>query len=89
MIEHEGVSIYVLHDVNQLDLDPIAAGLQAVISGHSHKPAIRTMNGVLYLNPGSAGPRRFKLPITVAHVHIIDRKLTAEHVVLVGTSPKS
>jgi putative phosphoesterase len=82
MIEHEGVSIYVLHDVNQLDLDPIAAGLQAVISGHSHKPAIRTMNGVLYLNPGSAGPRRFKLPITVAHVHIIDRRLTAEHVEL-------
>jgi putative phosphoesterase len=82
VIEREGVSIYVLHDVNQLDLDPVAAGLQAIISGHSHKPAIHTQAGVLYLNPGSAGPRRFKLPITVARLHIIDRKLTAEHVEL-------
>ena len=82
VVEREGVSIYVLHDVNQLDLDPVAAGLQAVVSGHSHKPAIRTLNGVLYLNPGSAGPRRFKLPVTVARLHMIDGKLTAEHVEL-------
>jgi putative phosphoesterase len=80
VVEREGVSIYVLHDVNQLDLDPVAAGLQAVVSGHSHKPAIRTVNGVLYLNPGSAGPRRFKLPVTVARLHIIRGKLAAEHV---------
>jgi predicted phosphodiesterase len=53
-----------------------------VISGHSHKPAVRTLNGVLYLNPGSAGPRRFKLPLTVARLHISGGKLTAEHVEL-------
>jgi uncharacterized protein len=79
-IEHEGASIYVLHDVNQLDFDPAAAGLQAVISGHSHKPAIRTVRGVLYLNPGSAGPRRFKLPITVARLRVSGKSLQAEHV---------
>ncbi len=62
-IEEGGASIYVLHDVNQLALDPAAAGIHAVISGHSHKPSIRTQDGVLYLNPGSAGPRRFKLPV--------------------------
>src|SRR5437667_8649115 len=82
VIEREGVSIYVLHDVNQLDLDPVAAGLQAVVSGHSHKPAIRTVNGVLYLNPGSAGPRRFKLPLTVARLDVRGGKLTAGHVEL-------
>src|SRR5690348_17262624 len=56
-----GLSIYVLHDLNELDLDPAAAGFRAVISGHSHKPSSEERNGVLYLNPGSAGPRRFNL----------------------------
>ena len=70
------------HDVNQLDLNPVAAGLQAVISGHSHKPSIRMQDGVLYLNPGSAGPQRFKLPVTVARLYISDGKLTAELVQL-------
>lgn len=69
-VEHGGVSIYVLHDVNQLDIDPAAAGFDAVISGHSHKPSIREENGVLYLNPGSAGPRRFRLPVTVARLDV-------------------
>ena len=82
VVEREGVSIYVLHDVNELNLDPAAAGFGAVISGHSHKPAIRQQGGVLYLNPGSAGPRRFKLPVSVAHLHIKDGKVTAEHVKL-------
>jgi predicted phosphodiesterase len=68
--------------INQLDLDPAAAGLQAVISGHSHKPAMRTEKGVLYLNPGSAGPRSFKLPVRVARLHASDGKLRAEHVEL-------
>src|SRR5262245_23441560 len=62
--------IYMLHDLNELDLDPGAAGFQIVISGHSHKPLSEERNGVLYLNPGSAGPRRFKLPITVALLHV-------------------
>jgi putative phosphoesterase len=82
IVERGGVSIYVLHDLNQLDINPEAAGVQAVISGHSHKPAMRTEKGVLYLNPGSAGPRRFKLPVTIAHLRINGKKLTAEHVEL-------
>jgi len=59
-------SIYVLHDVHDLQLDPVACGINVVISGHSHRPLIETKGGVLYLNPGSAGPRRFNLPITLA-----------------------
>ena len=62
--------IYVLHDLHALDLDPAAAGFQIVVSGHSHKPARTERSGVLYLNPGSAGPRRFHLPITVARLDV-------------------
>jgi len=58
--------IYVLHDVKALDLNPAAAGFHIVVSGHSHKPGRSERNGVLYVNPGSAGPRRFQLPVTVA-----------------------
>jgi putative phosphoesterase len=79
-VEHSGVSIYVLHDVNQLDLDPAAAGLHAVISGHSHKPSTRNEDGVLYLNPGSAGPRRFTLPVTVARLHVSGKRVEAERI---------
>ena len=61
-----GRSIYVLHNRNELDLDPAAAGIDVVVSGHSHQPKIETVDGVLYLNPGSAGPRRFTLPIALA-----------------------
>ena len=82
VIECEGVSLYMLHDVNALGLDPVAAGFHAVISGHSHKPAIRKDNGVLYLNPGSAGPRRFKLPIAIARLRIEKRNLLAEQIIL-------
>jgi uncharacterized protein len=64
------VSIYVLHDLAQLDLDPAAIGYQVVVSGHSHKPFMERRHGVLYLNPGSAGPRRFKLPISVAELKV-------------------
>ena len=62
--------IYLLHDLNTLDLDPAAAGMQMVISGHSHRPNESRKNGVLYLNPGRAGPRRFKLPVTAALLRI-------------------
>ena len=62
--------IYVLHDVHTLDLDPAAAGFHVVVSGHSHRPAHTERNGVLYINPGSAGPRRFQLPITVANLDL-------------------
>ena len=61
-----GQSIYVIHNLKDLDLDPAAAGIDVVVSGHSHRPKIETMGGVLYLNPGSAGPRRFTLPIALA-----------------------
>jgi putative phosphoesterase len=63
-------AIYILHDIQQLDLDPAASGFQVVVSGHSHKPSRTEKNGVLYLNPGSAGPRRFKLPVTVARMDL-------------------
>jgi uncharacterized protein len=70
VVEVGGVALYVLHDVKTLDLDPVAAGFHAVISGHSHQPAMAKRQGVLFLNPGSAGPRRFKLPISVARLII-------------------
>lgn len=65
LVELDGVSIYMLHDLGALDLDPVSAGVSAVISGHSHKPKIEQRKGVLYFNPGSAGPRRFSLPVSL------------------------
>ena len=70
IIETGPATIYVLHNVNALDLDPVAAGFQIIVSGHSHKPARTEHGGVLFLNPGSAGPRRFDLPVTVALLHL-------------------
>jgi uncharacterized protein len=67
-----GLVIHVLHDVNELKLDPVADGIDVVISGHSHRPGIETVDGVLYLNPGSAGPRRFSLPITLAILELTE-----------------
>jgi putative phosphoesterase len=84
-VESEAGAIYMLHDVNQLDLDPAEEGLRAVVSGHSHKPSIRRQNGVLYLNPGSAGPRRFKLPVTVARLYLVSGRLEAERIDLLDT----
>src|SRR6267378_4171372 len=68
--EAGAVLIYVLHDVNALDLDPAAAGFRLVVSGHSHKPTKMEREGVLYINPGSAGPRRFQLPVTLARLDL-------------------
>ncbi len=68
IVEVAGISIYLLHDLSQLDLQPEAAGCKVVIYGHSHVPKQETRNGVLYFNPGSAGPRRFKLPVTVGRL---------------------
>ena len=62
--------VYVLHDLKELDLDPAAGGFDVVVSGHSHKPVVERRDGVLYLNPGSAGPRRFTLPIALAELTI-------------------
>jgi putative phosphoesterase len=69
-LQTHGCTLYVLHDVAELDLDPAAAGFAAVIAGHSHKPGVATREGVLFMNPGSAGPRRFKLPVTVGRLEI-------------------
>ena len=77
VVEIEGRSIYVLHDLSELDLDPAAAGFAVVVTGHSHKPVIQTKSGVLFVNPGSAGPRRFKLPITVGTLHVDGDELHA------------
>jgi uncharacterized protein len=65
-VEIAGRTIHVLHDLQELKIDPAAAGFSVVVSGHSHRPKIATHGGVLYLNPGSAGPRRFRLPVTLA-----------------------
>jgi uncharacterized protein len=78
VVELGGLHIYVIHDANAIDLNPKAAGFAAVISGHSHQPKQETRNGVLYFNPGSAGPRRFKLPISVGRMEIVDGALTSE-----------
>ena len=63
-------SFYVLHDLQELQIDPAGRGIDVVVSGHSHRPRVETIDGVLYLNPGSAGPRRFKLPITLATLEL-------------------
>jgi len=78
--EAAGVNIYVLHDVKTLDLDPKASEFHIVVSGHSHKPSRSERNGVLYINPGSAGPRRFSLPITIAYLDFAATPWTVEFI---------
>jgi putative phosphoesterase len=74
--------LYVLHDLHELDLDPQAAGFAAVIAGHSHRPLIEERRGILYVNPGSAGPRRFTLPIAVARVRVGADRVRGEIILL-------
>lgn len=78
-----GVVIYAIHDLSQIDIDPAGAGVRVVVSGHSHKPKIEECDGVLYVNPGSAGPRRFKLPIAVAELIVDGNAVSARIVELV------
>jgi uncharacterized protein len=82
VVELGGLHIYIIHDVNALDLNPKAAGFAVVISGHSHQPKQETKDGVLYFNPGSAGPRRFKLPISVGRMAIENGKVSAKILLL-------
>jgi len=82
VVELGDISIYVLHDLGQLDLKPEAAGFSVVISGHSHIPKQALREGVLYFNPGSAGPRRFKLPICVGRVSVAGRNVRGEIVTI-------
>jgi putative phosphoesterase len=81
-LEIAGQHLYVLHDLGLLDLDPAAGGFAAVIAGHSHQPANDRRDGVLYFNPGSAGPRRFKLPIALGRLHVGAAGVRGELVVL-------
>ena len=78
LLEIRGHHIHVLHDLNQIDLSPSAAGLSVVISGHSHKPVVEERDGVLFINPGSLGPRRFRLPIALAKLYITAESVRAE-----------
>jgi uncharacterized protein len=78
----ESCEIYLLHDLAELDIDPAAAGFAAVVSGHTHKPYAEERGGVLYLNPGSAGPRRFALPVTVARLRVSPAGLQHESIEL-------
>lgn len=80
------VLIYVIHDLNELDLDPAAAEFQVVVSGHSHRPSSRERDGVLYINPGSAGPRRFSLPIAAGVLRIDGKTIEAELLDLLPSS---
>jgi uncharacterized protein len=76
VVQIGSVFVYVLHDLALLDIDPRAEGVHVVVSGHSHKPGFEVRQGVLYVNPGSAGPRRFKLPIAVAELVIVGEAIT-------------
>lgn len=78
VLELAGRSIYVLHDINQLDVDPVRSGFDVIIAGHSHRPGIETLGGILYVNPGSAGRRRFKLPITLGLMELTEYGIDAQ-----------
>jgi len=77
-VELNDMLLYVIHDIDRLDIDPKVSRVKVVIFGHSHKPTVHKHNGVLYINPGSAGPRRFSLPISVGLLHINDKGIKAE-----------
>jgi uncharacterized protein len=78
LIKVGDVRLYLIHNVKELTCDPVSLGFQAVVSGHSHKPSIVTHGGVLFVNPGSAGPRRFKLPIALGKLFIRNKNIQAE-----------
>jgi hypothetical protein len=78
LTECAGKSFYILHRIADMDMKPKAAGIAAVIFGHSHQPSIEWRDGVLYFNPGSAGPRRFSLPVTMGRIEIVDGELRPE-----------
>jgi predicted phosphodiesterase len=84
VVEADLTRIYVLHDIAELDLNPIASQFNVVVSGHSHKPGHTERDGVMYLNPGSAGPRRFQLPITVALLDLRSSQRTVEFIHVPG-----
>jgi hypothetical protein len=74
------IFLYAIHDLNEIDLDPEAAEVQVVVSGHSHKPKIEKRGGILYFNPGSCGPRRFQLPVSIGELRVSGTKVSARTV---------
>lgn len=88
ILEVSGLNIYVLHNVQELDLNPAAAGFAAVIFGHSHQPVIENRKGVLFFNPGSAGPRRFSLPISLGKLRVKTGRLHPELIELQIPTPR-
>jgi uncharacterized protein len=78
LVQTANMKLYVIHNVKELDCEPAAEGYAVVISGHSHKPSVLTRDGVLFVNPGSAGPRRFKLPVAVGKLFIQNQRVNAE-----------
>jgi putative phosphoesterase len=84
MIRVGNVFVYVIHNLAELDIDPGAAGVRVIVSGHSHKPVIEERDGILYVNPGSSGPRRFKLPISVGEITVSGSAVKARLVDLSG-----
>jgi len=84
VVETGAATIFVLHDAHALDLNPAAAGFHIVVSGHSHKPSHTEHDGVLYINPGSAGPRRFQLPVTIARLNLAQTPWNVEFIDLSG-----
>lgn len=78
VVEIGEVSVYMLHDLKEIDISPSGAGFQVVVSGHSHKPSVEERRGVLYVNPGSAGPRRFSLPVSIARLRVKGEAVNAQ-----------
>ena len=78
VVEVGDLSIYAVHNLDELNLDPAASGFKMVVYGHSHRPSIEEKDGVIYLNPGSAGPRRFSLPVSVAHVTVTGAEIQSD-----------
>jgi uncharacterized protein len=84
LLQVGGIFVYAVHDIAQLDIEPGPAGVRVVVSGHSHKPSVEQRDGILYVNPGSAGPRRFKLPISVGELMVVGSDVSARIVDLGG-----
>ena len=89
IVDISGQRLYVVHDIAKLDVDPVVDGIAAIIAGHSHKPAVSEKDGVLFLNPGSAGPRRFNLPVAIAKLIVDQGAIRAEICNLQIKSPLS
>ena len=87
-VKIESLKVYVVHSVNDLEFNPAASGYRVIISGHSHNPSIGERGGVLYLNPGSAGPRRFKLPVAVARLKVEGAAVEAE-IITINLGPET